>query len=388
MLFQSFQLSKEFAVKQGLMSILMLLVLLGLSACGSSPNRDDPNGSTPAATYVQLGMHYFREGEYKAALIKLRRALEIDPKSADAHGAIAILYEQMGNLDLAGEHYQQAVQANPNNPGLHNNYGTFLCKANRLEEAESHFLTAIKDPLYDTPEIAYTNAGICLRQKNDLAGAEKHFRSALQANARFPDALSQMVRLSYEQRNYLSARAFLQRYQIERELDASLLWLAILIEQALGDSRSMESYMLSLRTQHPDSAEARQLGLLEKQQLHTQIERATIQPATPANSSAQAWGLGSEQPLPAKALNSPARVDLPEPVQPLLPPPVEPAVEPSAVAPPLPTEQKPADQKPADQEPIKTAPVAESESVPSPAAPIVMPDLEIPAPIEEDSRGQ
>lgn len=351
------------------------LLLLILAACNSTPAQQD---ATPAATYVQLGMHYFKEGEYKAALIKLKRALEIDPHSADAHGGIAILYEQLGNLELAGEHYQRAVQANPSDPGLQNNYGAYLCKVDRYQEAEAHFMAAIKDPLYSTPEVAHTNAGICARKNNDMVGAEQHFRAALRFNTKFADALAQMVRLSYDQRNYLSARAFLQRYQIERALDASLLWLAILIEQALGDQASMASYILSLRTQYPESPEAQKLALLEQQQLHTRIERAAIVPVNPAQSPAQAVGIASDQPLPTTDLKKAETVMvLPEPVQPLLsaPSPAPPSNPPPAAA----TEVNQAE--PPRVESVKPVDSAASPAVPvDPPPAMTLPDITIPAP--------
>ena len=68
-----------------------------------------------------------------------------------------------------------------------------------------------------------------------------------------------MSQISYEKANYLSARAYLQRYlEISRHTSTSL-WLGIKIERELGDKDALSSYILSLKNNFPDSIEA---GLL------------------------------------------------------------------------------------------------------------------------------
>ena len=70
-----------------------------------------------------------------------------------------------------------------------------------------------------------------------------------------------MAKLSYANGNYLSARAFLQRYlEIANQTPASL-WLGIQIEQKLGDKNTLSSYALLLKNNFPDSREA---GLLKE----------------------------------------------------------------------------------------------------------------------------
>ncbi len=53
----------------------------------------------------------------------------------------------------------------------------FLCQEGRLEEAEKTFLRAAANPLYETPEIAITNAGsLSLVTINREAEAEKYYQ--------------------------------------------------------------------------------------------------------------------------------------------------------------------------------------------------------------------
>lgn len=244
-------------------------VLMLLSACGTTSNPDS-NTPTPsqgsgarpeslADTYVKLGIGYLQQGKRDLALSNLQRALELDGQSSGAHNAIAILYEQLGETRLARQHYERAVRLNPQDSPAQNNYGAFLCRQNELQKAEQHFLEALKNPLYETPEFAYENAGVCALKAPDRARAERYFREALRISPNLPESLYQMALLSYEAQNYPSARAYLQRYAGAAQHTPRSLWLGIRVERELGDKNALASYSLLLKGKFPESEEARLL---------------------------------------------------------------------------------------------------------------------------------
>lgn len=246
--------------------VMMIAGSLVLSACSSTGRSSDtltPTADRPdtlAETDVKLGIGYLQQGKPDLALGKLQRALELDPNLASGHNAIAILYEQLGKLDLADEHYRRAVELKPQDSAAHNNYGTFLCsKRNQLDQAEQQFLEALKNPLYDTPEFAYENAGLCTKRKPDAAKAEQYFRKALELNPRLPGSLYQMALINFEAQRYLPARAYFQRYTEVARPTPQSLWLGIRIERELGDKNAVSSYSLYLKSNFPDSDEARLL---------------------------------------------------------------------------------------------------------------------------------
>ncbi len=258
--------------------IIILVGILSLSACTSLPvaigsaavsaisnsvqASADKAGRDKALaqTYVNLGVEYMQQGQRELALSKLQHALELDPNSASAHNAIAILYAQLGQTDLAGQHYQQAVSLDPQDSGAHNNYGQFLCSHNELAKADEQFLLALKNPLYETPAFAYENAGLCALRVPDVAKAEQYFRSALQSNPKAATSLYQMALIQFNKQDYLSARAYLQRYSSSSKPNAQGLWLGIRVEQVLGDKNAESSYALALRSNFPDSEEAHRLA--------------------------------------------------------------------------------------------------------------------------------
>lgn len=253
-------------IRRPVVMMMAGLMLAVLSACSSTGRSSDTLTPTPdrrdtlAETHVKLGIGYMQQGKPDLALSKFQRALELEPGLASGHNAIAILYEQLGKLDLAGEHYQRAVNLKPQDSAAHNNYGTFLCsKRNQLDKAEQQFLEALKNPLYDTPEFAYENAGLCAKRKPDLTKAEHYFRKALELNPRLPTSLYQMGLISFDAQRYLPARAYLQRYDEVAKPTPQSLWLGIRIERELGDKNAVSSYSLYLKSSFPDTDEARLL---------------------------------------------------------------------------------------------------------------------------------
>lgn len=250
-------------------SLLTLLLMTALVAgCQSQPTRstsgDDPlqqSQASPADVYVELGIEYMKLGKYDVALTNLKKAVDVDPYSSNAHNVLAVLYEQLREDQAAGTHYERAVQLSPANSSAQNNYGRYLCKKERYEEADRHFQMALDNPLYRSPILAMTNAGECAFRAGNMDKAENYFRSALQINKKFPPALYQMARLKFEQKNYLSVRAYLQRFREVQAFTPAALWLGIQAEHLMKNEDAVSSYALQLRRQFPDSHEA---GLLEK----------------------------------------------------------------------------------------------------------------------------
>jgi type IV pilus assembly protein PilF len=201
---------------------------------------------------TQLGIDYARQGKNDLALEKLQRALDQDDSSALTHSTIAFVYARAGDDKLADKHYRRAIQIDPKDPEVHNNFGVFLCANGRPKDGEEQLKLAAADSRYRTPEVALTNAGVCARKLPDLAKAEAYLRQALQINPQFPDALAQMAWLSYQKKDYLKSRAFLQRYQLVGRPTPETLKIGMLTETALGDTAAARAYEQRLKREFPD----------------------------------------------------------------------------------------------------------------------------------------
>ena len=245
--------------------LLIALVVL-LAGCAMQPSTDTTTsapapstGNKLAEVQTKLGIGYMGEGQLELAFSRLSRALELDANYSTAHNAMGLLQERLKNDQQAEFHYKRAVALSPTDSAAQTNYGSFLCRSGRYHEGEQRFLQALKNSLYERPELAYSNAGICVKTAGELDKAETYFRAALERNPKIPAALISMSELNVAKRQYLPARAYLQRYLEVARHSAKTLWLGVQIERELGDRRTEREYAMRLKTQYPDSSETRLL---------------------------------------------------------------------------------------------------------------------------------
>jgi type IV pilus assembly protein PilF len=245
--------------------IALILMAVFISGCASQQelDPDDKSDSRKAAeSNTSLGLEYMNRGQYEVALGKLKKAIREDPEYAPGQTVIAVLYERIGELELAGKHYKKAYEAAPKDGDVNNNYGVYLCKNGKEELANQHFLKALEDPFYSTPAIALTNAGSCELRNGNFSEADGYLRRALKIEPELPDALMNMSRLSFEQQKYLTARAFMQRYETAASHVAETLLLAFRIEMTSGNSRAANKYKLMLESHFPESEETAEVRRL------------------------------------------------------------------------------------------------------------------------------
>ena len=232
---------------------LLLVVLLGLSACANQPRfSGQTNDKEAAKANSGLGYEYLRQGDYPRALAKLRKALEQDPSLPQAHGAIALLYQQLQEYGLAEVHFKKALTLDKSNFNMQNNYAVFLCGRGRHQEALGYFAKVANSPLNTQPENAYTNAGVCARRIPDMQLAETNFREALRRNPKSAEALAQMAAISYDRGDYMRTRAFVQRYEAVAPESPQMLLLALRTERQLGNGQAAADYEQQLRTSYPE----------------------------------------------------------------------------------------------------------------------------------------
>ena len=242
---------------------LVVLILVSMAAACTGPMpQDNTDLDRAAEVNAQLGNAYLAQGRLDIAKAKFEKALEQDPDLPAAHAGYGLLLGRLGQNKQAEHHFSKALREDPNNPDILNNYGTFLCGQNRIDEAEKQFLAALKDPLYKTPEYAYTNAGRCSMKLHDYERAETYFNRALQINPKFPDALYQMAVLYNTKGNPRLAYAYLQKFDEYGIHNPETLWLGIGLARYVGDRDTQASFELLLKNQFPDS---RQAAALQRQ---------------------------------------------------------------------------------------------------------------------------
>lgn len=239
-----------------------------LAACTSKPAINDfaPQRPQPtaqpaeAAKYnIQLGIAYMERGELAVAKEKLERAEKENPNDPNAHSALAMLDERLGNPAEADRQFQIALRLAPHSPEISNNYAVYLCRTKRVDEGVRRLLEAARNPLYPTPEAAYTNAGVCLRGVHRDDEAERSLISAVTLRPGFAEAVFQLADLEMEHGRLTQARARIDSYIGSYTATPELLLLGVRVAHALGDRVGELRYAQRLRVDFPDSQQTRSL---------------------------------------------------------------------------------------------------------------------------------
>ena len=250
-------------MKKSILIIPSAICFLLMAGCVSTTTgtitEHDRNDKEAADLNYQLGARYYNNGNYSLARDRLMLAIEIDPKMADAYSTLALTYEGLDNQRLAREAYENAIRVAPRDFEIQNTYAVYLCRQQDYSHAQIYFDKAGSHPENDDAEVTLTNAGVCMGQKPDLAAAEKYFRLALDHRQNYGEALLQLCLLKFQEEDYLSARAFLQRYMSSAIPTAGVLYLASRIEDMLGNDRGKTEYENQLIREFPTSPEARKV---------------------------------------------------------------------------------------------------------------------------------
>lgn len=242
---------KRFVVS-GLLAALLMLATAGVALAGSLGEA--------SRIRTEIAVEYLKQDNLREALASAETALEEDPANVSAYLVHAHVLQLLKLDGRAEKSFKKALDLAPDNPEANNNYGWFLCTRSRAEEALPHFAKALVDPLYDTPQIAQANWGMCLARLGRNEEANKHLLAALRVAPDFPLALKELARLQLEQGNARLASFYFQRLlRVAQLATPEDLMLGIKVAHAAGD-QSLETLLADrLKQRFPDSKETQQL---------------------------------------------------------------------------------------------------------------------------------
>lgn len=213
-----------------------------------------------ASLRTQLVVEYLKQGNLQEALNSANTAVEADPSYMAGHLMRAQVLQLLKLNNDAEASFKKALALVPNSPEANNNYGWFLCNTGRAAEALSFFEKALAEPLYTTPQTAQANWGMCAAKIGRKEEANEHFLAALRAAPDFPLALKELARLQLEQGNARLASFYFQRLlRIVPLVAPEDLMLGVKVAHQAGD-RSLETLLADqLKLRFPDSKETQQL---------------------------------------------------------------------------------------------------------------------------------
>ncbi len=244
---------------------LALVTAVLTAACATQPaqsanlNEEESARLESARVHTELGSAYYGNGQLAVALEEFTIATQVYPKYAPAFYMLGLVYMDMKEDAQAEQSFQKAISLDPGSSEAYNNYGWFLCQRGKIDEAIKQFMTALKNPRYETPEKAYVNAGICSRKGNDDAAALDYFARALKLQPNHPQALYNSADIYFRQGDFAAAKSLLLRYMKSTNPAPEALWLGVRIERKLGDRIEQASYAQMLRQRFPEAPETQLL---------------------------------------------------------------------------------------------------------------------------------
>jgi tetratricopeptide (TPR) repeat protein len=132
-------------IRTGRIAVLLsaaVIVAVIAAGCAKKPAPDEH-------MLVQEGIQSFQQGKYEKALDNFNKAIEADPKDAEAHFFKANALTLMGKKQEAITEYDKSIQIAPDVPQTYFNKGNALADLGRDKEAVAAYDMAIaKNPTY------------------------------------------------------------------------------------------------------------------------------------------------------------------------------------------------------------------------------------------------
>jgi len=101
------------------LSLAALLFVVSASAPVLADERDD------AKRHVEFGIQVAQKNLWREAIYRWEQATKIDPTYSAAYNNLAVGYEQAGEFDKARQAYEKAIELDPDNQYIRQNYELF-----------------------------------------------------------------------------------------------------------------------------------------------------------------------------------------------------------------------------------------------------------------------
>jgi predicted TPR repeat methyltransferase len=203
---------------------------------------------------ITLGKGYFELGQIEPAIESFQKAIEINPKCAEAYFYIGMLLKEKGEPKAAIEHYQTVIEIDPNSAAAYNNMAVVLRDIGNPDSA----INNLKQALIFDPNCAetYNNMGNSFSDKGNHEAAIENYQQAIKIN---PDHADAFANLGFSQKDSGDLNAAIKSYEKAIDLKPNYIVSHFNMGMALRDlgnqDGAIESYKRAIHID-PNCAEA------------------------------------------------------------------------------------------------------------------------------------
>jgi Flp pilus assembly protein TadD len=158
-----------------------------------------------AAAHSNLAKALDRLGLLDQAIASYKQALTLQPNLLEIKNELGIILEAVGHVPEAESTFIEILQDNESNLEARINLGNLYLKAGEPEKAKQHH--AIATNQYPHEAAAHNALGITFQALGAPREAEASYRTAIELDPKFADAIMNRHHLYFEEKNYLSALA-------------------------------------------------------------------------------------------------------------------------------------------------------------------------------------
>lgn len=166
--------------------LLSILYSLLFMSCVTTSDIEDVRS---AEVHYKLGISYLAEQRLSDAFIEFQKAIKLNPEDKNSLNALGLVSTEFEKYDDSISYYKRAIAIDPNYSEAMNNLGITYTRMENWDEAINYFKMALKNPLYITPDVAYSNMGYAFYKIGDYINAQDALKKALLRAPDNPQAL-------------------------------------------------------------------------------------------------------------------------------------------------------------------------------------------------------
>jgi tetratricopeptide (TPR) repeat protein len=223
-----------------------MLRSLGYISSSHSPPPDEPSLVDPKDRlelwrHIELGLTYFGQKDYPAALHIFTRALAEDEDIPILYDHIGWSYIQLTRYEEAERVYRRALDRGIDSADIHDNLGLIYYRQGDFAKAEHELRTALT--LEENSVTTHYRLADVYRATKNYTAAVKHYRRVLEIDPGYVWALNGLgMALAMAGKNEEALAAFRDVVRIEPEMAPGYLNLAIHFERMKRSSEALEAY--------------------------------------------------------------------------------------------------------------------------------------------------